>query len=242
MRENYVLHKLHSLSGIVPVGYYLVQHLALNTFSLAGADAFNSIIHFFEGMPAHIKWAMKIGVVWIPLIFHAVYGLVITHRADDKTWSNPAYRYKENRYFVMQRVTGILAAAFLVYHMATTSIAAAIHGAERTIYFENWAAKLAEPNGTYLILVVYMLGVAVCSYHFGYGVWNFCIRWGITISERSQQAVAKASAVMAIAITLMGWIALFGFFAPVLQKDKAAEPVITQAPRESNAVSAETRP
>ena len=38
-RENYFWHKVHSLTGVIPVGYYMVQHLVLNSFSLAGASA-----------------------------------------------------------------------------------------------------------------------------------------------------------------------------------------------------------
>src|SRR4051812_28679022 len=52
-KENFFWHKLHSLAGIVPIGFYMLQHLVLNTFSLAGPDYFNGVIGFFEGMPFH---------------------------------------------------------------------------------------------------------------------------------------------------------------------------------------------
>ncbi|MFW5697048.1 MAG: succinate dehydrogenase, partial [Fimbriimonadaceae bacterium] len=74
MKENYFWHKLHSLTGIIPIGYYLVQHLSLNSFSLGGAAKFNTVIEFFEALPTHVILAIKLIVVWIPLIFHAVYG------------------------------------------------------------------------------------------------------------------------------------------------------------------------
>ena len=43
-RENYFWHKVQSLTGIIPVGYYMVQHLVLNSFALAGAGYFNAVI------------------------------------------------------------------------------------------------------------------------------------------------------------------------------------------------------
>jgi len=56
-----------------------------------------------------------------------------------------------------------------------------------------------------------MLGVLAASYHLGYGIWNFCIRWGITISERAQLRIQKFSLAFFIVITLLGWAALAGF-------------------------------
>ncbi|MEJ5171677.1 MAG: hypothetical protein WHU10_11875, partial [Fimbriimonadales bacterium] len=80
-RENFLLHKLHSLTGIVPIGFYMLQHLTLNSFALAGPDKFNAVIAFFEGMPKHILLALEIGVILLPILFHGVYGLFITQRA-----------------------------------------------------------------------------------------------------------------------------------------------------------------
>lgn len=235
-KESFFWHKLHSLSGILPVGYYMVQHLTLNTFSLAGPEKFNGIIKFFEGMPTHFLFALKIFAIWIPLFFHAIYGLFIVRRSEGN-YSEKAYRYRENRYYTLQRWSGIAAFIFLVYHMSTTSFASTISkytggvGAEGIIYYEQWASKLASFG--YLVLVVYMLGVAACAYHFSYGIWNFCIRWGITISERAQMKTAKLSSAAFIGLTLMGWLALFGFFYPVLEsKEKttveAQVPAITR--------------
>lgn len=226
MRENFFWHKLHSLTGIIPVGYYLVQHLMLNTFSLGGAAKFNGVIGFFEGMPFHFLLALKLVAIWIPLIFHAVYGVFITARGVP---NYDKYKYVGNRTYTMQRVSGILALLFLVYHMASTSVAAKIKGVE-LIQYEAWADKLAS-GGTYLLLIVYVLGILVCTYHFAFGLWLFCIRWGITISERAQNNVYKLSQGVFVVVTLMGWLALAGFFFPVFEGGEhggAAERAITQ--------------
>ena len=95
-RENYFWHKLHSLTGIIPVGFYMVQHLTLNSFAFAGPQYFNGVIRFFEALPKHILFALLIFVVWGPLVFHAVYGLFIINRGVPNM-SNAAYRFRENR-------------------------------------------------------------------------------------------------------------------------------------------------
>jgi len=220
-RENYFWHKLHSLTGVIPTGFYLLQHLSLNTFSLAGPDKFNGVIQFFESMPKHIIMFLKFGVIWPALIFHAVYGLFIISRSEGN-YSQAAFKYRENRYYTLQRWSGIFAFFFLAYHMASTSVLGQIQGADK-IYYDTWAERLAAPGGTYLVLIFYILGVLASAYHFAYGIWNFCIRWGITISESAQMKTAKLSKGLFILISALGILALIGFFKPVLQSEHHAE-------------------
>lgn len=207
-KESYFLHKLHSLTGIIPVGYYLVQHLTLNSFTLVSPDAYNSVIHFFEGLPKHLLLVMKYGLVWSPLIFHAVYGMFIASRMDGN-YSNASYKWRENRMFMLQRISGLVAFVFLCYHMWSTSVAATIAGNTNGIEYAAWQAKLLSSG--YIWLIVYAIGILASTYHFSYGIWNFCIRWGITISEKSQARMLKFSAGCFVLLTLLGWAALAGF-------------------------------
>jgi succinate dehydrogenase / fumarate reductase cytochrome b subunit len=214
-RENFFWHKLHSLTGIVPMGVYMVQHLTLNSFSWAGPDAFNGIIGFFEGMPRHLSYGLKYGLIWLPLLFHMIYGLFIAARGQ-QNYTQKAYKYRENMYYTMQRLTGVIAMFFLLIHMGTTSVAAQFLGVEQTITYENWDRILTAPivGVPYLGLVFYCLGIMACTWHLAYGIWNFCIRWGITISEKSQMGMAKFSLGAFVALTLLGWFALVGFLVP----------------------------
>ncbi len=207
-KESYFWHKVHSLTGIFPVGYYLVQHLTLNTFTLAGPDKFNGVIEFFEGLPTHVLYALLITMVWGPLLFHAIYGLFISSRAMPNL-SNAAYKFRENRMYTFQRWSGIFVFFFLAYHTATTSIASKVTGNHEIIRYAAWQEKLTS-NG-YIFLIIYMLGVAASTYHFSYGIWNFCIRWGITVSEKSQIRMQKVATGAFVGLTLLGWAALGGF-------------------------------
>lgn len=216
MRENFFWHKMHSLTGVIPTGFYLVQHLTLNTFSLAGEDRFNGVIGFFSSMPPQIILSLK-AVIWICLIFHAVYGVFIISRSKGN-YSQTSLKYRENQYYTLQRWSGIFAFIFLAWHMASTSVYGSING-HAVIEYDTWQARLAAPNGTYLMMAFYVMGVLASTYHFAYGLWNFCIRWGITVSESSQQKMAKFSKVVFLAVSALGIAALVGFFNPVLKKD-----------------------
>ncbi len=207
-RENYFWHKVHSLTGIFPVGYYLVQHLTLNSFTIAGPAQFNGVIDFFHALPTHMLVVMLIAFVWGPLLFHAIYGLFIVNRAQPNL-ANAAYKWRENRMYTMQRYSGIFIFAFLAYHTTTTSLASKISGNKEMIQYAAWQEKLSSFG--YIFLIIYMLGVAASCYHLGYGLWNFCIRWGITVSEKSQMRMQKVAVGTAVGLTLLGWAALFGF-------------------------------
>ncbi len=228
MKESYFWHKLHSLTGVLPTGFYLVQHLTLNSFSLAGPEKFNGVIGFFEGMPKHFLYGLK-GMIWVCLIFHAVYGLFIIARGKEN-YTSSVLKYRENRYYWLQRVSGIVAFLFLAYHMATTSVLGQIQGAEILMY-DTWAERLSAGFG--FVGLFYVVGIVASAYHFSYGLWNFSIRWGITISERAQNKMAKVSQFAFVAISAIGILALVGFFKPVLKSDHAAEEVTVEAPASS---------
>jgi succinate dehydrogenase / fumarate reductase, cytochrome b subunit len=208
MRENFFWHKVHSITGIIPVGFYMVQHLTLNSFSLGGAAKFDGVIHFFEGIPLHLLLALEIFAIWIPLAFHAVYGLFISSRGQGN-YFNTKYKWSQNRMYSLQRWSGILLFFFLIYHVSATTGYKYVTGDLDRILYSGWRETLTSFYG--LFLIVYGLGVLSASYHLAYGIWNFCIRWGITISERAQIRIQKFSAVFFVAITLLGWMALAGF-------------------------------
>ena len=210
-KENFFWHKLHSITGVVPVGYYMVQHLVLNSFSLGGPDYFNGVIAFFYGMPRHILLATEIVLIWIPLLFHALYGFVITSHAKANYFS-AKYRWSENRMYLFQRVSGLGTFLFLCYHVSMTTINEKLTSNEDVVRFAAMRETLTSHG--YIFLVVYILGVLFASYHLCYGLWNFCIRWGITVSERAQTQVQKLSGVAFVLLTLLGWAALAGFLMP----------------------------
>ncbi|RYG39362.1 hypothetical protein EON81_01400 [bacterium] len=221
-KENFLLHKLHSLSGIVPVGFYMTQHLILNSFSFGGEAYFDGVINFFEGMPKHFLLALEIIAIWIPLLFHSVYGMFITNRAKPN-YIGTRYGWSQNRMYTFQRWSGIVIFVFLLMHVTTTTGAKYVANDADVIKFAAWHQKMMNP----LWLIAYMIGVLTSAYHLGYGVWNFCIRWGITISEKAQETVQKVALGVFVFLTLAGWVALFGFI--IHKPSKPAEQAVLSA-------------
>lgn len=217
-KENFLLHKLHSLTGIIPTGFYMCQHLTLNSFSLASPGTnskFDGVINFFDSIPPHVLLGMEALMIWLPLVFHAVYGMFITSRAEPN-YVGTKYNYSQNRMYLFQRISGVFLFLALIVHVTTTTgvkYALALQGkheeASTSIKWMAWHEKL---TGSYhLWLVFYMALVAFASYHLAYGIWNFSIRWGIAVSEKTQLGIQKFAACFFVVITLLGWAALAGF-------------------------------
>jgi succinate dehydrogenase / fumarate reductase cytochrome b subunit len=186
----------------------MLQHLTLNSFSLASPEKFNGVIHFFESIPKHFLLTLEIFGVWLPLLFHAIYGLFIVNRAKPN-FVGTKYGWSQNRMYSLQRWSGILVFLFLIYHVISTTGAKYMSGSAEVIEYAAMQSRLTA-NG-YALFVVYLVGIAAATYHFAYGIWNFCIRWGITISDKAQANVQKISFGLFIGVTLLGWAALAGF-------------------------------
>ncbi len=77
---SFVLRRLHSLSGIVPIGAFLIEHFISNSESANGVQAYNDQVKFLTSLPfVHVlEWVF----IFIPLLYHALYGIWIWYRGD----------------------------------------------------------------------------------------------------------------------------------------------------------------
>lgn len=202
--DNYFLHKLHSLTGIFPVGYYLVQHLFLNSMAAVDPKYFNAVVYFFNViLPKPVLWAMELFFVILPLLFHSLYGFVITYHGKANIFR---YRFRENFAYTMQRVSGVIIFFFLLFHVYSTTISHKLYG--KDISYSGMQAHFSEP----WVVALYVIGITASSYHLFNGIWNFAIRWGITISDRAQRSLYKFCMVGFVLLTALGITALAGFF------------------------------
>ena len=103
LSRTFILRKLHQLTGIMPLGFFLLEHFYTNSKALSGAADFNTAVKDLQSIP-YILF-VEIGGIFIPLIYHAVYGMVITVEARP---NNLHYPYARNWFYTIQRVTGMI--------------------------------------------------------------------------------------------------------------------------------------
>src|SRR5690606_30965265 len=194
------MRRLHSLLGIIPIGLFLTQHLIVNHFATQGVEAFNQAAHFMANLPFVIF--LEIFVIYLPLMYHAFYGLYIAFTAKN----NPGhYSYMRNILFVAQRYTGIFLVVFIAWHVFETRFQVAIGAAEPD--FNMMENILSYP----FMFAFYVLGVLSAPFHLANGLWSFLVTWGITVSEKAQRYSTYFTLLVFIVLSIIGSRALFAF-------------------------------
>jgi succinate dehydrogenase / fumarate reductase cytochrome b subunit len=207
-RNHFLLRRLHSLTGIVPVGGFLLMHLYENAKSLQGPEAFNEAVKFINSLPAVLF--LEIFFIFLPLYFHAIYGVYI---AMDAKHNVKEYGYGRNWAFFWQRVTGLITLFFVTYHiwhfrfqkvLGAYETGTAIPG----LIDYHVVARAFQSN---LVLAVYIIGVVAAAYHLCNGIYTFLITWGITVGPRSQKISNVVTNVLFVAVSALGIAAAVGF-------------------------------
>lgn len=197
--REFFYRRLHSLLGVVPVGIFLVQHLMVNHFATRGEEAFNQAAHFMENLP--FRLFLEIFVIFLPLLFHAIYGVYIAFTAKFNLKEFGTFR---NWMFVLQRITGIFLVIFISWHVGETRIASEFG---TPVDYQMMANILDNP----FMFVFYLLGVLSAVFHLCNGLWSFCVSWGITVSPRSQQIFTYLSLILFVLLSIVGIRALYAF-------------------------------
>ena len=219
-RHYFLIRRLHSLLGLVPIGVFVCIHLATNAtilFDSKGGSAFQwavEIIHLPEKLHRNVLIAIEIVGIFLPLLFHSLLGLQIAFSGR----SNPQhYRYGGNIRYTLQRITAYIALVFILYHVWHMHwLGAGVGGG--TFQLEdsvgNPAAAVSTAKGIQAavwIAPLYAVGVIATVFHLANGIWTALITWGITIKPRSQQIAGYVCAVFGVLLTLVGLGALQGF-------------------------------
>ncbi len=202
--REYFNRKLHSLLGVIPIGIFLIQHLVVNHFATRGASAFNQASHFMESLP--FRYALEIFIIFIPILYHAIYGLYIAFQAKNNT---SRYGFFRNWMFVLQRISGVVLLIFIAWHVWETRIAAAF-GAE--VNYDMMADIFSNP----FMIAFYIVGVVAATFHFANGLWSFAVSWGITVTPRSQQIATYVTIAVFFVLTFIGIRAILAFVNPDL--------------------------
>ena len=194
LERHFWLRRLHSLSGIVPIGGFLAFHLYENFQATRGADAYNAMTRHLQDLPFAV--ALEILVIAVPLLFHGVYGLFITGTARPNVISN---RYLRNWMYFIQRVTGIVVFAFILFHYWTTRLVQ-LHDHESLDLFRQVQAAVSNP----WIYAFYVAGILSATWHLANGIWSFSIVWGLTIGPRAQRRMMYVSAAVFVILSYIG--------------------------------------
>ena len=211
LSKTFVLRKLHQLSGIVPLGLFLLEHFYTNSKALTGAADFNNAVKDLQSIP-YIIFVETIGI-FIPLIYHAVYGLVITAEARP---NNLAYPYSRNWYYLIQRITGVILFLFITFHVLNFrfGMIPGLNNQSVATHANEAFSIVAREFRMIPIFIIYMIGITATVWHLANGIWLFMVDWGITIGERAQRLTGYACIAFGVVLLLVGINAAVAFIRP----------------------------
>ena len=199
--REFLMRRLHSLLGIVPIGLFLTQHLIVNHFATQGAEAFNAASHFMANLPFVIF--LEIFVIYLPIMYHAFYGVYIAFTSRNNVGK---YSYMRNILFKAQRYTGVFLVIFIAWHVFETRFQVAIGNAAEADF--NMMANILENPW---MLAFYVVGVLTATFHLSNGLWSFLVTWGITQSEKAQRYSTYFTLLVFLVLSVIGIRALLAF-------------------------------
>lgn len=200
---HFLLRRLHSLLGLLPVGAFLVFHLWENSQSRFGAAHYNEqVVAAIQGM--NYLPLIELFAIALPLLFHAGYGLVIINsgRAEPLT-----YPYLRGRLYWAQRWSGVGLILFLLLHVGLTRIAGMLDPVIAADVFGHMRALLSSP----VVFGIYLVGLWFAVLHLANGLATAAIVWGLTTSTAAQRRFGWFCVAFGLALGAMGTHGLFGF-------------------------------
>lgn len=204
-RHQFLIYRLFSLSGLIPVGAFLVVHLLTNASVLSGAGAFQSrvdMIHSLGPLLVPIEWLF----IFLPMLFHATVGFVIIANGLPNVGSYP---YVGNLRYTLQRATGMIAFVFIVGHIIHLHWMGEPLGGGK---FDPHAATSSAAEAIYPLLttILYAIGVLCAVFHLANGLWTLGITWGIWTSPAAMRRANAVSIVIGVLLAAAGLGAIAG--------------------------------
>ncbi|MFG0257491.1 MAG: succinate dehydrogenase [Phycisphaerales bacterium JB043] len=240
-RHHFLLRRLHSLTGIMPIGFFLLSHLTTNASVVwgmlnsgkyegvhAGAATFQHEVNFIHSLPFLLL--MEIFGLWLPIAFHSILGIYYARTGSSNVTT---YAYRDNWRYTLQRISGYIGVIFIFYHIATLRWGWTFlvpGGAKWDAQFaaSTMAAALqgSTEGFTALGLVValgYLIGVSLLVFHLANGLWTAGITWGLTVTESAQKRWGYVCAALGVGLMGLAWSAVIGFATLDYQEAREAE-------------------
>jgi succinate dehydrogenase / fumarate reductase cytochrome b subunit len=187
-----------ALSGLVPLGAFLVVHLAMNACALAGGSSFAACVRAIHMVPA--LPLLESLFVFAPLVFHGALGtwLAVTRRVIA-----PAAPYTPGVRLAM-RATAIATLAFLAMHLPELRFHASgtrLDGSELATVLDADLAALS--HGVPWRGLAYLVGAGCVTFHFACGTWGF---YAVTRAGRADPARLRMAAGAAVIVGIAMWL------------------------------------
>lgn len=226
--RQFLIRRLHSLSGIIPIGFFLFFHIGTNSliaFSSPADDLYQKQVDNIRNL-GPLLIPVEILFIFIPLAYHCIVGVKIWLESRPNSRN---YSYWGNIRYTLQRTTGVATLLFILVHLYQMHWLGAWFPGGYGFEHELASASTAKVmQGSAWIGPFYMIGVVASVFHFSNGIWTFLITWGITAGPRAQRVAGYACLAFGIGLGITGIIAVRGFKVFDVKAGEPAEVVAGQ--------------
>ncbi|QYR20488.1 succinate dehydrogenase cytochrome b558 subunit [Paenibacillus sp. sptzw28] len=201
--NSYLSRKIHSLLGVIPLSLFIVEH-GLTNYSAyeGGPQGFKDSVQFLNSLP--LVFFLELFGIWLPLLFHGVYGLYIAYQSNSNTGR---FQYGRNWAFTLQRISGVITFIFVFWHLYQTRFQVMIGH----VTHEELGGVMNGIANNGLFFVLYVIGVIAAVFHFSNGMWSFLVSWGITVGPRAQRISSYIWMVVFVIVTALFLMSLVAF-------------------------------
>jgi succinate dehydrogenase / fumarate reductase cytochrome b subunit len=224
---SFWLRRLHSLTGIVPVGAFLFEHILIsNASAIGGPIAYARQVRFLASLP--LVPILELFGIWLPILFHALYGFYIWYRGETNVGEYP---WTGNWMYAAQRWTGGIAFAYILWHTWTMRFTGIdLHEFPGASFGKVQSEVFQTP-----LFLFYVVGLIAASWHFAYGIWLFCAKWGIVSGEQARKRFLILCLAFFFVLTGVGLASLTSFRSHALQPtDSAGASMVEAGPGTTN--------
>lgn len=201
--KGFYSRKLHSLLGIIPLGLFILEHMLTNFSAVeGGSQGFKDSVAFLNSLP--LLLVLEIVGIYLPLLYHGVYGMYIAFQAKP---NNGSYATERNLRYLLQRITGVIVFVFVFWHVYETRIQLALGNVTHDEMGSVMHGILTQP----IFFILYAIAVVSASFHFANGLWSFLVSWGITVGPRSQRVSSYICMTLFVIVSAMFVWSLFAF-------------------------------
>ncbi len=199
-RRAFLLRRLHSLSGVLPVGVFLAVHLWTNATLLGGRAPFDHAVGAIQRLP--LLPAVEVLGVLAPLAFHAIFGVYLATKGRPNV---AQYPYARGWAYLFQRLTGGVALLFVLAHLWELRVQKWLFGMSELAFYDTLVAHLSAVRfGLPVVALFYLVGIAASVFHLANGLVTFCLSWGIVASRVAQRRLERLAVAFGVLLFSLG--------------------------------------
>jgi succinate dehydrogenase / fumarate reductase cytochrome b subunit len=254
--DSFLLRRLHSLTGVLPIGVFLIFHLTTNgsvfwgmfdarkkVYGDPGVATFQHEVDFIHSTPFLLL--VEVMGLWLPLAFHSLLGVYYAVNGKSNV---SRYAYQDNWRYTWQRLTGYIGILFVFWHVATLrwgwsgllpmnwglkdgvlpSLWNGEHAASSMAMIMQQSTEGMTTRGL-IVTALYAIGVLALVFHFANGLWTAAITWGLTVSQAAQRRWGLVCVGVFAGLMVMGWGSTFKFATMNYKDARATELKVHEA-------------